>query len=130
MGLAYLHNEGIVHGDLRGVRFQSTMKLSLQTKGIFQPNILVDIDRTVKLADFGLAVFAEGASRNYGSTRGGNARWLAPELIYPEHFGLTSDRPTRTGDVFALGCVCVEVRITLVTLRSSRILTPPAAFHV
>ncbi|KAH8092669.1 kinase-like domain-containing protein, partial [Cristinia sonorae] len=91
LGLSYLHKEGIVHGDLRG------------------PNILVDADRTVKLGDFGLAVFAEGASRNYGSTRGGNARWLAPELIYPEHFGLTSDRPTYAGDVFALGCVCVEL---------------------
>ncbi|TCD64008.1 hypothetical protein EIP91_004676 [Steccherinum ochraceum] len=90
-GLAYLHSEEIVHGDLRG------------------PNILVDSDKMIKLADFGLAVFAEGASRNYGSTRGGNARWLSPELIHPELFGLSSDRPTYSSDVFALGCVCVEI---------------------
>jgi len=91
LGLAYLHSEGIVHGDVRG------------------PNILVDSDRSAKLTDFGLAVFSEGASRSYGSTRGGNARWLSPELIYPELFNLSSDRPTCASDVFALGCVCVEL---------------------
>lgn len=43
--------------------------------------------------------------------RGGNARWLAPEVIHPELFGLTSDRPTMASDVFGVGCVCVEVAV-------------------
>jgi len=91
LGLAYLHDERIVHGDLRGA------------------NILIDEDRSVRLADFGLAVFAEATSQSYASTRGGNARWLAPELIYPEMYELKSVRPTYASDVFAFGCVVVEL---------------------
>ncbi|THH21605.1 hypothetical protein EUX98_g8333 [Antrodiella citrinella] len=91
LGLGYLHDEHVVHGDLRGA------------------NILIDENRSVRLADFGLAVFAEATSQNYASTRGGNARWLAPELIYPEMFELKSVRPTYATDVFAFGCVVIEL---------------------
>ncbi|TCD63897.1 hypothetical protein EIP91_004806 [Steccherinum ochraceum] len=91
LGLEYLHAEQVVHGDLRG------------------PNILIDQDYRVRLADFGLAVLAEATSQNYASNRGGNARWLAPELIHPERFGLESTRPTCASDVFSFGCVVVEL---------------------
>ncbi|TCD61462.1 hypothetical protein EIP91_008397 [Steccherinum ochraceum] len=90
-GLSYLHDEGVVHGDLRGA------------------NILIDETMSVQLADFGLAVFAEATSQNYASHRGGNARWLAPELIYPELLKVKSSRPTYASDVFAFGCVIVEM---------------------
>lgn len=56
LGLAYLHEERIVHGDLRGA------------------NILIDDDDKVRLADFGLAVFADGNSNDYASTRGSSCR--------------------------------------------------------
>ncbi|KAH8084347.1 kinase-like domain-containing protein [Cristinia sonorae] len=90
-GLQYLHDEHVVHGDLRG------------------PNILIDNDLSVRLADFGLAVFAAGASQNYASSRGGNVRWMAPELILPEAFSLESMRPTYASDVYSFGCVIVEL---------------------
>lgn len=75
-----------------------------------QPNILVDHNYRARLADFGLSVLAEATSQNYASNRGGNARWLAPELIHPERFCLDTTRPTYASDVFSFGCVIVEVK--------------------
>jgi len=90
-GLAYLHEEGVAHGDLRGV------------------NVLIDGDWQACLADFGLVVFADAASNNYGSLRGGAVRWLSPELIDPEEYGFESSRPTYASDIYSLACVCVEL---------------------
>lgn len=74
-----------------------------------QANILVDADWKVRLADFGLAVFAESMSNANSSKREGSVRWLAPEIIDPERFGKTSSRPTYESDVYSFGVVCVEV---------------------
>ncbi|TCD69559.1 hypothetical protein EIP91_007183 [Steccherinum ochraceum] len=91
-GLAYLHEEGIIHGDLHG------------------GNILIDDNDTVRLTDFGMALIGEATSYNYASVHGGGAtRWQAPEVIDPEEFGLTSSRPTYASDVYSLGIVCVEL---------------------
>ncbi|KAJ3540717.1 hypothetical protein NM688_g6188 [Phlebia brevispora] len=89
-GLAYLHSEEIVHGDLRGA------------------NVLVTEKWEVKLADFGLSILAEGGG-NSSSLRGGGSRWLAPELIAPEHYGLTTTRPTYASDIYSLACVSIEL---------------------
>lgn len=91
VGLSYLHDEGVVHGDLRGA------------------NVLVDDDFHVRIADFGLSVYAEYGSGALGSMRGGNTRWLAPELIFPELYGTSSSRPTYASDVYAFGCVALEL---------------------
>ena len=91
-GLAYLHEEGIVHSDLHG------------------GNILVDDDGHARLADFGMALIAEGTAYNYGSLHGGGAiRWSAPELLDPEEFGFENSRPTFQSDIYAFACMCVEV---------------------
>ncbi|KAJ3485618.1 hypothetical protein NLI96_g4827 [Meripilus lineatus] len=90
-GLSYLHSEGVVHGDLRGV------------------NILVDSTGKMRLADFGLAVIAEAGQSLTVTTRGGAFGWLAPELIDPESFGLDSTRPTFASDVYSFACVCIEL---------------------
>ncbi|CAL1710290.1 unnamed protein product [Somion occarium] len=84
-GLAYLHEEQIVHGDLRGA------------------NILIDEDLHVRLADFGLAVLADASTSSGISTRsGGAARWCSPEVLKGEPSSLESD-------IYAFGCVCVEL---------------------
>ncbi|KAJ7145906.1 kinase-like domain-containing protein [Mycena epipterygia] len=87
-GLQYLHSQGIVHGDLRG------------------RNILITTDWTVRLIDFGLSRSFDASRRT--SKEGGSLRWMAPELIDPEEFGLQF-RPTPATDVYAFGCVCVEL---------------------
>jgi serine/threonine protein kinase len=46
-------------------------------------------------------------------TAGGTHRWMSPELLDPELFGIPKsegDRPTRQSDCYALGMVIYEVR--------------------
>ncbi|KAH8103117.1 kinase-like domain-containing protein [Cristinia sonorae] len=91
MGLAYLHQEGIAHGDLHA------------------GNILIDTDGNVRLTDFGMALIAEASASNSSSHGGGAIRWRAPELIDPDEFGLDSTRPTFASDVYSFGITCVEL---------------------
>ena len=47
-------------------------------------------------------------------TAGGTCRWMSPELLDPELFGISQsedDRPTRQSDCYALGMVIYEVRV-------------------
>ncbi|KAJ6514406.1 kinase-like domain-containing protein [Mycena vitilis] len=85
-GLAYLHSQNIVHGDLRGT------------------NVLVDDDGHSRLADFGLAVVTD-ATRGTTSTFGGSVRWMAPELLD----GSECKRPTTASDVYAFSCLYIEL---------------------
>ncbi|THH26666.1 hypothetical protein EUX98_g7522 [Antrodiella citrinella] len=90
-GLEYLHDEGIVHGDLHA------------------GNILVDENENACLTDFGMSLLTEATAYNYSSVHGGGAlRWSAPELIDPEEFGLKSSRPTPASDVFSFACTAIE----------------------
>lgn len=105
LGLEYLHEEGIVHGDLHA------------------GNILIDENGSACLTDFGMSLISEATAYNYGSIHGGGAiRWQAPELIDPEEFGLESTRPTPLSDVFSFACTCVEVSLILLYIR------PPATY--
>ncbi|KAJ6624247.1 kinase-like domain-containing protein [Mycena sp. CBHHK59/15] len=89
-GLEYLHSRNIVHGDLRGA------------------NILISHEWSACLADFGLTSLADATTATYTSHRAGSIRWMAPELIDPEHFGHRFVR-TAASDVYAFGCVCLEL---------------------
>jgi serine/threonine protein kinase len=92
-------------------------------------NILIKKDRRACLADFGLSTItgvathaAAGGSRAslisddtlVSFTPGGTRRWMSPELLDPELFGIPEsegDRPTRQSDCYALGMVIYEVRV-------------------
>ncbi|KAJ7886908.1 kinase-like domain-containing protein [Mycena leptocephala] len=89
-GIEYLHSRKIVHGDLRGA------------------NILINNDWTACLADFGLSAFTDPVSTLSSQERAGSLYWMAPELINPEEFGCKFARTPAT-DVYAFGCICVEV---------------------
>ncbi|KAJ7619452.1 kinase-like domain-containing protein [Roridomyces roridus] len=89
-GLEYLHSHNIVHGDLRGT------------------NILIKDDWSACLADFGLSVLASTTASVHTSARAGSPYWMAPELIDPARFGCRYAR-TPASDVYAFGCVCLEV---------------------
>ena len=45
---------------------------------------------------------------------GGTHRWMSPELLFPEKFRMTDDRPTRQSDCYALGMVIYEVGVHVV----------------
>ncbi|KAJ6571115.1 kinase-like domain-containing protein [Mycena capillaripes] len=87
LGLTYLHENHVVHGDLKAI------------------NILVTPSHRACIADFGLSSMVESVLRFSDSTRmqGGTVRYQAPELIREErgnHFG---------SDVYAFACVCYEI---------------------
>ncbi|KZT50795.1 kinase-like protein [Calocera cornea HHB12733] len=94
-GLQYLHETGIVHGDLRG------------------SNVLVDPSGEVRLADFGFSYAFRGFSGSQDaevSPINLNPRWLAPERLYPEKYGLTTARAmTTASDIYSCGMVIYEI---------------------
>ncbi|TFK36341.1 kinase-like domain-containing protein [Crucibulum laeve] len=91
MGLLYLHGEGVIHGDLRG------------------GNILIDDTWHAVLADFGLTVFSDATAATHETNPRGTCRWMAPELLIPDVVDVNSLRKTEASDVYAFGCVCLEL---------------------
>ncbi|KAF9648298.1 kinase-like protein [Thelephora ganbajun] len=91
-GLKFLHENDIVHGDLKGA------------------NILIDSECCARLADFGLAVVVDESTS--GEMRG-TTRWMAPELMHPEAFGFTGkflkSVPSKGTDIYAIGMTILEV---------------------
>jgi len=47
-------------------------------------------------------------------TPGGTTRWMSPELLDPDRYGLPDSRPTKESDCYALGMVAYEVRVDTV----------------
>jgi len=90
-------------------------------------NILVNKERRACIADFGLSTIS-GVTKYAGAsvtslisndtlmsfTGGGTLRWMSPELLDPERFGVSKsedDRPTGQSDCYALGMVIYEVGV-------------------
>lgn len=76
---------------------------------IKQSNILVDEANRPQLADFGLAALAD-TQESKTTDCAGSLRWMAPELHDPEKFGLKRLARSYEADVYAFGCLCLEVR--------------------
>ncbi|KAF9649125.1 kinase-like protein, partial [Thelephora ganbajun] len=91
-GLIYMHDQGIVHGDLKGA------------------NILINRDGHACIADFSLLTVISN-QQTFLSTciGGGTIPWMSPELLDPESFGLKKCRLTVESDCYALGMVIYEV---------------------
>ncbi|KAJ8538957.1 hypothetical protein ON010_g12914 [Phytophthora cinnamomi] len=84
-GLRHLHEQGIVHGDLKG------------------NNVLVCDNNYVKLADFGLSAFAKSVLTKVEKPESiGAIRWRAPECIQ-------GFKPTFASDIYSFGMCIVEV---------------------
>ncbi|KAF9642812.1 kinase-like protein [Thelephora ganbajun] len=93
-GLMYMHGEGVIHGDLKGV------------------NILIDKHGHACLADFGLVTIVSDSAyptTSTPSTTAGTIRWMSPELLDPNRFGFEDCQPTKESDCYALGMVILEV---------------------
>ena len=121
-----MHDLRVVHGDLKGVQvFPKWMSPRTHIPPLTQANILINGDRRACIADFGLSTIAgvataAGASRTslisndtlMSFTGGGTRRWMSPELLHPERFGMPDsedNRPTRQSDCYAFGMVVYEV---------------------
>lgn len=67
----------------------------------------------MRLADFGLATFANPIVPRITRRYVGNAPWMAPELLCPQMFGAGADDywPTTSTDVYSLAFLCWEVRL-------------------
>ena len=75
-------------------------------------NILIDRNGCACLADFGLLTIVSDPGYFTASSvapTGGTTRWMSPELLDPEHFGLDHSCPTKESDYYALGMVIYEV---------------------
>ncbi|XP_022993052.1 mitogen-activated protein kinase kinase kinase 1-like [Cucurbita maxima] len=82
-GLKYLHERNVVHRDIKCA------------------NILVDVNGSVKLADFGLA---KATKFNDVKSCKGTAFWMAPEVVNGkgQGYGLPAD-------IWSLGCTVLEM---------------------
>jgi mitogen-activated protein kinase kinase kinase len=86
-GLAYLHSQGILHRDLKA------------------DNILLDLDGTCKISDFGISkktdnIYGNDASNNMQ----GSVFWMAPEVVRSRGQGYSAKV-----DIWSLGCVVLEM---------------------
>jgi serine/threonine protein kinase len=101
-GLAYLHDQGVVHRDIKGA------------------NILTTKDGVVKLADFGVAARLGDSNTGGGGGGGGDTTtttndaageetqpagtpyWMAPEVVELKTV-------TTASDIWSVGCLAVEL---------------------
>ena len=105
-----MHNQDMIHGDLKGVRLRQ-LEASILPSLPIKANVLVDQNGHARLADFGLLTIMSDPANGLSSssfTQGGTSRWMSPELINPQRFGLENSRPTKASDCYALGMVIYE----------------------
>ncbi|KDQ08507.1 hypothetical protein BOTBODRAFT_118625, partial [Botryobasidium botryosum FD-172 SS1] len=88
----YLHGlqPAVAHGDIKAA------------------NVLVQDDGEACLGDFGLSRFIQRVSTGSTTTVfSGTPRWMAPELLFSENDDVAP--VTKEGDVYALGCLALEL---------------------
>ncbi|ETS76748.1 hypothetical protein PFICI_12135 [Pestalotiopsis fici W106-1] len=90
-GLSYLHNQDIIHRDIKGA------------------NILVDNKGTIKISDFGISkkleatnILGGAANNKHRPSLQGSVFWMAPEVVKQTSY-------TRKADIWSLGCLVVEM---------------------
>lgn len=86
-GLSYLHSEGILHRDLKA------------------DNILLDLDGTCKISDFGISKKSDNIYGNDSTnSMQGSVFWMAPEVVRSHGQGYSAKV-----DIWSLGCVVLEM---------------------
>ncbi|RMZ74972.1 hypothetical protein DV737_g5555, partial [Chaetothyriales sp. CBS 132003] len=86
-GLAYLHDQGILHRDLKA------------------DNILLDLDGSCKISDFGISKRSRDIYANdVTNSMQGSVFWMAPEVVRSQGQGYSAKI-----DIWSLGCVVLEM---------------------
>lgn len=86
-GLAYLHQEGILHRDLKA------------------DNILLDLDGSCKISDFGISKKSDNIYGNdVTNSMQGSVFWMAPEVVRSQGQGYSAKV-----DIWSIGCVVLEM---------------------
>lgn len=86
-GLKYLHDQGVLHRDLKA------------------DNILLDMDGTCKISDFGISKKSDNIYGNDASnSMQGSVFWMAPEVVRSQGSGYSAKV-----DIWSLGCVVLEM---------------------
>ena len=135
-GLEFLHNSGIIHGDLKGVCSQDFFFLNAFIRLNFQDNILIDSNGKARISDFGLASYvdhpphdsaiecyfevdttaswnttdSQRSVRDHCTLSGvGTPRFMSPERHDPERYGRSCAQPTTESNVFSFGMLAYEI---------------------
>ena len=86
-GLAYLHQEGVLHRDLKA------------------DNILLETNGTCKISDFGISKKSDNIYGNdVTNSMQGSVFWMAPEVVRSQGQGYSAKV-----DIWSLGCVVLEM---------------------
>ncbi|KAJ3565272.1 hypothetical protein NP233_g7743 [Leucocoprinus birnbaumii] len=100
-GLEYLHQNGIIHGDLRAA------------------NILISEEGVACICDFGMSKMLEDVDRTRTASPGRNPRWCAPELLEEN---ATISKHT---DIWSFAMACLEIltgELPFVTIKAEKTL--------
>ena len=86
-GLAYLHESGVLHRDLKA------------------DNILLTVDGICKISDFGISKKTDNIYGNdITNSMQGSVFWMAPEVVRSQGMGYSAKV-----DIWSLGCVVLEM---------------------
>ncbi|KAG6865041.1 hypothetical protein C0991_005534 [Blastosporella zonata] len=127
-----MHEYGFAHGDLKGANVLISDKGKALISDFGIATLQEDIEQapptmgtvrkwgTVNIRNLKKALKEGGMSQdhaqslfsrvsNISRSGGGTYRWMAPERLIPEKFGLKSANATFASDVFSFGMLSIEV---------------------
>jgi serine/threonine-protein kinase 24/25/MST4 len=105
-GLEYLHTEGKLHRDIKGINYSHLWHLThyelLFILYDLAANILLSAGGEVKLADFGVSGQLSGTLSAKKNTFVGTPYWMSPEVIKQSGYD-------HKADIWSLGITAIEL---------------------
>ncbi|KAG8722569.1 hypothetical protein FRC09_006086 [Ceratobasidium sp. 395] len=96
-GLTHMHGLSIIHGDLKSIQLR-------------QVNVLVTEGGIAKICDFGHSRYAEDIHQDqFGASDASSSFQATPRYMCPEFFRSKKARPTVFSDMWAFGCLALEI---------------------